>query len=93
MVRSEVPKTHPPAASTETVQGVPAPSKRPSVNSYPPAADTGTVQAALKRRDSLLVERRTRDRMVAISNSDGSGRRIFFTECLSVPPPCYRSGI
>ena len=52
-----------------------------------------------KSRDSLLVERRTRDRKVASSNTGRSCGRIFFSSVnfvrsfsVSVPPLCYRSG-
>ena len=51
-------------------------------------------------RDSLFVERQTRDRMVASSNPGRNGGRIFspeLTVCadffsVSRPPRCYRSG-
>ena len=53
-------------------------------------------------RDSLLVERRTRDRKIASSDPGRGGGRIFILQSylcaltlfsVSVPPPCYRSGM
>ena len=74
-----------------------------SLEEYSSLLTVYPVQAYRKcigSRGSLLVERRTRDRKVAIPSKDRSGRRIFFSRinilCRLIfgvrSTPCYRSG-
>ena len=66
-------------------------------------ASLGLSVSSHASRDSLLVERRTRDRKVVSSNPGGAAGDFFFSlspeltffadsYSVSVPPPCCRSG-